>query len=191
LRSALVCSAAALSAIAATACGGSSNGSSASFAAALRAHDGDADNDSLGMGRLDADGDAAPTYGPVAGPAERRAVVALLKRFYTVAAGGDGAKACSLLYRLVAETVVEEHSHARGPRSLRGSTCPQVASKLLQQRHRELTQELGALKVTVVQLRGQNAWVVLDFGPARERLAVLHRDGGGWKLGEFLKEEPL
>jgi hypothetical protein len=170
--------------VATTGCGGSSKrfAGGSTFARDALERDGDADNDSHGMGPYDNDGDALLTFGPAANALERQAITALLKRYYTVAAAGDGASACSLTYWLVREKIVEEHDHGRGLASLRGNTCAQVASKLFRQRHPELTEDVARFKVGAVQVRAKHGWAVLDFGPARERVTQVHREPSGWKM---------
>jgi hypothetical protein len=158
---------------------------------AARERDGDGDNDSLGMGPLDPDNDAVPTFGRTAGAPERQAIVSLFRRFYTAAAAGDGVRACSMIYWLAIETTVEEHSNGKGPPSLRGETCAQIATKLFGQHHRELEADRATLKVTIIQLHGKRGWAVLDFAPARERLGTVQREGSAWKLGSLLKYEAL
>jgi hypothetical protein len=181
-------------ALAVTGCGGGARpGTTAKQpdAAIAREHDGDGDNDSLGMGRLDTDNDASPTFGRPASPTERQQITALFKGFYTAAAADNGARACSMLYWLVAETVVEEHSHGKGPLALRGTTCTQIATKLFKKNHRELVDDLAALKLTIIQLRRNRGWAVLDFAPAHERLGTIQREGTVWKLGSLLKDDAL
>ena len=158
---------------------------------ATHVHDGDADNDSLGMGRLDSDNDAIPTFGRTASTAERGAITSLFRRFYTAAAAGRGAAACSMLYWLVAEELVEEHSRGRGPAARRGVTCAQIAKKIFREHHRELVSDVTELRVTIIQLRRNRGWAVLDFAPARELLGTVQREGAGWKLGSLLKFDSL
>jgi hypothetical protein len=181
-----------LPALGASACGSTGGGSTTTIsAAALREQDGDHDNDSLGMGHDDGDGDSAPTFAKPATATDRAAIVALIDRYYAAAAAGDWTQACSLTYWLLAETLVEEHSHGKGPPSLRGHTCAQVASKLLAGRRHELIAERAALKIVVVQARANKGWAVLSFGGARERVLYLHHEGAGWRVNGLLDNGPL
>lgn len=171
----------------ATGCSGSSparrHTASATVAAqAKREHDGDGDNDSLGMGPLDSDGDASPTWGPAATPGDRQAVAALLRRYYAAAAAGSAAKVCGLFSVAALESVVEEHSHDKGPAWQRGGSCEQIAAKTLRREHRLLATRLAALKVTSVEVRGTRAWATVSFGFADEDLAILRRAPSGWTL---------
>jgi hypothetical protein len=187
----------ALLALCMSACGGASTGGASSRkqsalpAAAAGMLDGDGDDDTPGSTPPDSDGDARPSYGPPADAADRRAIVALLRGFYAAAAAGDGVRGCAMLLALVAETVVEEHDHGKGPRSLRGNTCPRVAAKLFRQRHRELAAEAAALRVPIVQMRFGKAWAVLNFGGAKEYVEIVRREGGAWKLDGLLDAAPF
>jgi hypothetical protein len=194
LRSLLACSVLGLSLLATTGCGGADKSSSVSkvtLTAGLPTRDGDDDIDSLGQGRYDADNDANPTFGPAASITERQAIVALIKRYYAAAAAGDGGKACSMLDPLIVEAVVEEHHRGKGPPSLRGNTCPQVASKVFKQRHRELTEDVAELQVGWVQLQARQAVTLVHFGAMRELIVRVHRSHGGWQMNALLDNGPL
>jgi hypothetical protein len=170
--------------------GGGSVATSPAVSPSANEQDADGDNDTLAAGRYDIDHDAQPSYGSAADARDRQLITVLIERFYARAAAGDGRGACALLYGLVAETVVEEHNHGKGPRSLRGDTCAQVAGKLFAQNHRERVEDLAALRVTLVQVRGNHGWAVLDLGSKGEDLALLRREDGGWHMDE-LKDEVL
>lgn len=201
LRSLLVCTALTLSAVGVSACGNATKGSGTERAGSATAlaggsptgsgvKDGDRDDDRRGS-RFDPDTDEVLTYGPAAGPADRREIIALLRRYYAAAAAGNGELACSMLYWLFAETVIEEHSHGKGPRALRGNTCAQITSKVFKQRHRELVRDLARFEVTEVQLRAKQGWVRLRFGPASELLVSLHHDRGVWHMNNLLDAGPV
>jgi len=148
-------------------------------------HDEDGDIDALGK-RYDNDGDASPGFGRPASAADRRAIVSLIKRYYALAAGGDGAKACSMLDVVLAETYVEEHHVGRGPRSLQGDTCAQALSKLFEQRHRELVEDVASYHISYVEVRGNNAMALAPFLVTREMQLLLHRERGVWKMNVLL-----
>jgi len=156
---------------------------------AAREYDGDGDNDSLGMGQLDHDGDATPTYGPIATTPERQAIVALLQRFYSAGAAGDAAKVCSLFYPLAVEGLVEEHDRGKGPASLRGSSCTQIVAKLLRRDRRKLTAKRKALTVPIIEVHAKRAWAVVYFGLADEEVVMLHRDRHTWSITSLLRED--
>jgi hypothetical protein len=209
LRSLLACSALALPVIGVTACGSSkksgaapqrssaasatdsvaaTTASSPGSAAGSPVLDDDADNDSPGNSRYDSDNDAVSSYGHPASVADRQVIAALIRHYYAAAAAGDGARACSLSYWLFAESVVEEHHPGKGPPSLRGDTCAQVASKLFKQRHRELIEDITAFQVAWVRVNRNQGLALLRFGGARERDVLVHRDRGAWKMNVLLDE---
>lgn len=206
LRSLLACLAIGLVAIGTAACGEADKGSglaqrpssapatgvaragtsSPSSSAGSSALDTDGDNDRPGNNRYDTDNDSVSTYGHTAAAADIQAITALFRRYYALAAAGDGARACSMVYWLFAETVVEEHDRGKGPSSLRGNTCAQVASKLFKQRHREAVEDVATLQVARVRLNGNQGMALVRFGATRERDVLVHRDRGAWKMSVLL-----
>jgi hypothetical protein len=183
----------ALSAIGVGGCGSAENRSGAASDAHAHAgavfrvpsgplgHDEDGDIDTLGMG-YDADNDSDSTYGPPASPAERRAIVAFIRRYYEVAAAGEGAAACSMLDPITAETLVERHHRGHGPRSLQGESCAQIVSKLFRARHRELVEDLASFRISLVDVRGNRGVVFAPFALTREMQLIVHREHGGWGM---------
>lgn len=159
-----------------------STASSAVSAAKPSGHDGDGDIDTLGRGPYDTDNDAVLGYGPPADTADRRAIIALIKRYYKVAAADDGAKACSMLDSLIVESIEEEHHLGKGSRSLQGATCAQIMSKLFAHRHRELVEDVAAFRITTVELRGNRGMVLAPFSPTREMQLLVHRQHGVWTM---------
>jgi hypothetical protein len=153
--------------------------------------DGDGDVDRYGQGRYDIDSDANPTFGPYATPAERQAVAAFIKRYYAIAATGNGAKACALLDPLVAEMVAQGRNVGWGPSSLKGGTCPRVATEFFAQRRRELFEDVATLRVGWVQLQAKQAIALVHFGSKRERIVRLRRRYGVWQMFSLLDDGPL
>lgn len=139
------------------------------------------------LGPIDEDDDAVLNFGRAASAEELRKVRVLVRRYFTAAAAGDGAKTCSMLDPGIAKTtVVEEDGQMPG---LRGKTCAAVMSKLLKLYHRHLVVVLDSLNVVRVHTEGLQTYVVLrvpTFRVARE--FSLHRVGGAWKIGQPLDE---
>lgn len=195
LSSLLACSALVLAGLTVAGCGGANNASSTSrqqsSSTHLLARDGDDDIDSLGQGRYDTDNDANPTFGPAASASERQAIIALIKRYYAAAVEDEGARACSMLYPLIAEAVVEEHRPGKGSPALRGGTCAQVAAKVFAQRHRELVADAATLRVGWIQRQARQAVTLVHFGPTRELIVRLHQAHGSWQMNDLLDSGPL
>jgi hypothetical protein len=171
---------------------GSASRSSSSAAAAAAATtlaqsrlptDRDEDNDNPGSSRYDADDSPVLRFGYAASLAEVRAIASLVRRYYGDGAAGDGASACSLLYSLLRESVVEEYAQSPG---LRGKTCAEVLSKLFKRRHRELAGDVAALKLTIVRVGGDSGLALVRFGATRERRVLVRRERGAWKMGVLL-----
>ncbi len=144
--------------------------------------DEDGDIDTKGMGPpYDVDNDAVPEYGPPASATDRRAIEAVLRRYYTVAAAGDGAAACRILDPLLVEAMLEEHK-GRGAPALRGSDCAQIMSKLFELHHRELVEDVADFRITVVQVKGKRGVALAPFAPTREVQLIVHREHGRWSM---------
>jgi hypothetical protein len=164
--------------------------SSGGSAADSSLRDGDGDVDRLSMTPSDTDNDAVPEFGPPAGPADRRAMLGLIGRYYAAAAAGDGARACSMLYALTIESILEEHHHDAGPVARQRDTCRRVMSGLFRQRRRELQEDIARpYNVLSLQVQGNRGYALVRF-PAKHELREvqlrLHRDQGGWKMAVAL-----
>jgi hypothetical protein len=149
--------------------------------------DADLDSDSYPG---EADDDNNHVFGHPASAADRRAIAALVERYYAAAAAGDGAAACSLLYSFFAESVAEDYGQAVGGSSTPGATCAAVISKLFAQRRRLLKADSATLKVAAVRIRGKRGSVLLSFDgqPPRHYLQV-HTELGAWKVEAMLDNE--
>jgi bacteriophage exclusion system BrxC/D-like protein len=188
-----VCLAIALPAVGATACGSSRAptdtgsarvGTSApGLAVDTSVKDTDGDNDTP-RSRDDPDNDIVMTFGHAADARDMQAVASLLNVYYKAAASGDGRKACSLLYWLYAETTVEEHN--RGKASGSRETCAQLAAKLFHQHHGELAEDVKAIDVAVLRVKGKRGSALVRFGTTRERLVSVQLDHGAWRMNTLL-----
>jgi hypothetical protein len=139
--------------------------------------------------KTDRDGDSDNNdyaYGRPANAADKRAVRALVKRYYTAAAASDGTKACSLIYSIFAEEIPEVYGEPPGPSALRGSTCAAVMSKLFKQNHHQLVVDLAELKVTDVRVKRHHALALLSFKAMPPRDIRVHRERRAWKIDELL-----
>jgi hypothetical protein len=172
---------------------GSATATSTASAAAAQDYtkiDGDKDND-IGLTASDDTNSSALNYAHAASTADRRAVTALVKRYYATAAAGDGAKACSMLYITLAEAVVEDYGHgSAGPSYLsQGTTCPAVLGLLFKHLHGQLTAELAVLKVRRVRLDRRHGFAILSFGKLPERKISIREQRHTWKINAPLDDE--
>jgi hypothetical protein len=148
--------------------------------------DRDNDYDNKSKSRYDRDDNVVLHYGHVASAADKRVIAALVERYYAAAAAGDGAKACPLIFSLLAESVPEDYGQPPGPPSLRGKTCAVVMSKLFKQRHQELAVDAATFEVTGVRVDGKRGLALLSFGSVRDRNIPVHREFGVWKIGDLV-----
>jgi hypothetical protein len=201
MRSLFALLAIALSSVGASACGGTRGSlgvaSRASSSVAVTASgptqtrpglptDGDGDNDSPSNSRYDGDDSAVLYFGHAVSAAEARAITGLVEHYYAAAAVNDGATACSMIYSIIAESVVEDYGQSSGPSAVSGKTCATVVSKLFNQHHRELVSKAAALKVTRVRVEGDRGVVLLRFGATSERRILVHYERGTWKMDDLL-----
>ena len=151
--------------------------------------DSDKDND-VGAPYDDTNNDSALDYGHAASSADKQAVTALVKRYYTIAATDDGAQACPLIVSGLSKAVAEDYGHgSAGPSYLSsGTTCQAVMTLLFKHNHDQLAYELAKLEVPRVRLIGHNGIAILRFG-ALEREISVSREGHTWKLETLLDTE--
>jgi hypothetical protein len=159
---------------------------------------GDGDDDDLnGKDRPGFHDDVPITeYGHAAGVSDREAVAALVKRYYSIAATGDGKAGCSLVYSRLAKnpgltkTVPEDrYSEPVLPHVSRGESCAQVATKLFTQHRKTLPAEATTVRVTGVRVDGIHGVALLGFATAPERWLPIAREGRVWKLHALLAGE--
>ncbi len=129
--------------------------------------------------------------GHAASATDRSAIAALLERYYTAAAAGDGAKACSMLYITLAEAVPEDYGHgSAGPSYLsRGTTCPAVMELLFKHYHSRLVADLPRLEVKRVVLIHHHGLAFLSFGRPPEHEIGVRRQARAWKITSLLDSE--
>jgi hypothetical protein len=152
--------------------------------------DADHDND-VGAPYDDANHRALLDQGAAATPAERGAIVALVKRYYAAALAENGALGCALLYSTLAEAAPEDDSREPGtPGYMHGqTTCAGVLHALFRHYHAQLAVELPKLKVTYVRVQGRGALVLLGFGALAERQTGVERERRVWKMSKIYDEE--
>jgi hypothetical protein len=141
--------------------------------------DGDSDSDDehppLHFGNDD--GPLFASYGGRAGPADTRAITALVKRYYAASAGGDGARACSLLSSSLAAGVASEYGH-----SAHEGCAASVSALLAEQRRRFIAEDIPTMLITAVHVKGNLGLAVLSFKTTPESQIVLAREGRVWKI---------
>lgn len=131
----------------------------------------------------DADDSMTLAYGHAAGPADTRAVVALVKRYYAAAAAGDGKSACSMILPSLVKAVPEDYGKL-GPQYLHGGkTCEAVLSLLFEHFHSKLAAPIG---VTGVRIEGKQAYALLGSATMSASYITVQREHGAWTINQLL-----
>lgn len=175
VKSVLMLSVCALSAIFGLGCGGSAKlttpSTSASAAQPLPQND-----------------DYISIYGQAASGADRQAIIELVKRYYKAAAADDGRAACALLYPTLAKAVPEDYGRPPGPPATRGKTCAIVLSKFFKRVPGQPVSSLATTKVTGVRVRGEHAFAQLSSTAIPTGEMSLLRQGRRWRVEALIGE---
>jgi hypothetical protein len=127
------------------------------------------------------------TYKHSASPADRRAITALVKRYYVAAAADNGAEACGMMYSILAESIPETYGRPPGPPELRGKTCAVVMSKLFKHVAGQPPPVLAATKVTGMHLVGVRKGLVELHSTAMSIGEIeVERERGVWKIAGLI-----
>lgn len=148
---------------------------------------GDEDGDGAGAsGYFDLDDGAVRHFGHAADARDARAIATLVGRYYAAAAADDGARACSLLYWLVAESLPEEYARPPGPLYLKGAdSCPALLTRVFVHFHGQLS---VAPKVVAVRVAGDRADALLGWPALPAGYIEARREGSAWKLARQLAD---
>lgn len=131
----------------------------------------------------DEDDEQAVRFGHAASASDARAVAALVRRYYAVAATGNGAKACAMLLPSVAKAVPLDYGKFGASYLHRGKTCAGVMTRLFAHAQRELT---APVQVTNVRVSGLTALAFLGSKKMRASGIALHREGSGWAIAQVI-----
>jgi len=141
---------------------------------------GDGDNETDDGIRSNDDAPFLDAFGKEARPGDRRTIVELVKRYYTAAAAGDGARACDLLAPSVATGLSARQSSSG---QAVANTCAAVVSRLFESQHQRLqTDDVGTMVVVDARVKGNLGVAVLGFKTKPLSEILVKREAGAWKL---------
>lgn len=156
------------------------------------------DDDIDGDARSQNDDVTSRSYGHAASDAVRSDVAALVKSYFVDAARKDGAKACALLSRRLAEKrdlaaeVPEYYLPEPGvPLTVHGKGCVQFMTRLFRQYHPRLSTDAASVIVVGMRVRAEHGLVLLAFRTTPERQIQVAYEGGVWKIDALLDSEIL
>jgi hypothetical protein len=150
--------------------------------------DSDEDYDDARGGHYDLDDNPTLYYGHLASPADASAITALVRRYYTLAAAGDGRAACPLIFSVLAESLPEQYAQPYGTSSGYGSTCASVMSQVFKREHRLYAERATTLEVTSVRVDGELGLALLRFKGTPDHHLRVRREGGRWTIRQLLDE---
>lgn len=136
------------------------------------------------------DDNPSPVGYVLADSSDRKAITALVKRYYAVALKEDGASGCAMFPPIFAKAIPLDYGKL-GPSYLRraAGTCPAVMSLLFKHEHRTLAREVPQMKVVRVSLGGDRGAAFIRFGPLHERFIVVQRENNTWTIAGVLDGE--
>lgn len=140
--------------------------------------------------RRDSDDGPVVAFGHPADARQSAAIAALVRRYYAIAVAEDGAKGCSMLYSIYAESIPEDYGSPSGPSWSQGETCAAVLTKTFQHFHDELAFRALRLHVGQVRVEGRHGVALLRFPGLLERELDLEREGRSWRIFGLI-DKPL
>ena len=151
---------------------------------------GDGDGDEQKSNDYD---DIGRRYGHAPSAVEKRAITDLIKRYYAVAAAGDGRKACAMIapglirgQSLAEGAIPKEFIPVSGSSVFRHKGCAQIASLIFSIDRQLLAEEVPTLQALSVRIKGSQGLVVLGFRTSPERQMPVERVHGAWRVGAML-----
>lgn len=116
--------------------------------------------------------------------AEMPAFDALVEHYYAAVAAGDGARACSLMTRQLAQAAPIDYGRLGPPYLRGGKTCADVVSRLSRHVHAELTEPIAVTQVRINYNRvDAEAFVGSRKVPASE--ISLGLEHGSWRISQI------
>lgn len=151
----------------------------------------DGDLDSNSKTGYDSDDYARIDFGHAASGIQRQTIATLLSNYYAAGRIANGATACSLVYLLTVEALVEEHGVQSSRSGLRPGVCAPILSNLFREQRRDFLRYTGTLQLVRVRVKGDAGLALFRFGSGPERRMMFHREGSVWKLTSLFDLAPL
>lgn len=143
---------------------------------------GDGTSDSTG-GQYDADDAPLLHFGRRASSSERRAVTAIIKRYFQSAVEGDGAAGCGLLAATIVRTAPKDDGGATASQS--PPSCPVFITRLFALYRREVAIVKARLSVRKVLVKGNQGEALLGLPKKIEIYIPVIRERGTWKIDQL------
>lgn len=140
-------------------------------------------------GYRDADDLDSLSVGHPASAADTEAIEAVVRRYYAVAATGNGARACAMMGRSFAEAVPIDYGKFGKSFLHAGKTCAQIADLQFEHSRSQIT---ASIQITVVhQTSPTRAYALFGSSTTPASFIAVEREGGAWKVAALLgRPEP-
>jgi hypothetical protein len=132
------------------------------------------------------DGDDRPVlaYGRAPSASERRAIAAVVMRYFNSGSLGDGVTVCSLVYPSLSASIAEDYGRG-GPSYLRASSCAGVMDKLFEHYRSWLA---APVRVMAVRVGAGTAEAVVASRTMPASELPLRRAAGRWTIGQLFSQ---
>lgn len=135
-------------------------------------------------GYRDADDLDSLTVGHPANAAETKTIEDLVRRYYAVAAAGNGAKACSMMARGLAKAAPRDYGKFGAPYLHGVNTCAQVTSLQFEHSRSQIT---PAVQFTAVHVENESrAYALFGSRTTPASYIAVVREDGSWKIGALI-----
>jgi hypothetical protein len=122
-------------------------------------------------------------YGHPADASDRQAIVAVIKRYYAVAAEENAKKACTLIVPSLAKALPLEYGQLGAPYLRGAKTCQGVLSRMFKHGHHELS---APITVIGVFIKGEQAYAPIDSKRLALSRITLGQVRGTWTITDPL-----
>ncbi len=125
-------------------------------------------------------------FGEPANAIDRQAITHIVGLYYQFAAADDGTSACTLLYPVAIEALVDSYEQSS---SLHGKGCATILSHTFKARNNMFVLHKQMLKIIAVRTANERGWAVMTFGTRHERHLLMRRYHNAWKVAEPLDSD--
>lgn len=120
-----------------------------------------------------------PSYGTPVNATTRRAITALVERYYVLARAENGKAACAMLVAKARRVAPIDHGESGLPYLRTAKTCTEILTRVFKHQHSELT---APVHVTNVLISGVVAYALLGSPKMPASYIAVQQVGAGWAV---------